>query len=656
MDLADILQSATGKRWILRSNTPIEFSPLHDVRPFSREMISVEPFPPHIGVREAVATLGKMMEPMMWAGAIHAQLLQGGVDRALVDVTGNPLTGPLLFALRILQSGGQSLLFVHEVRGEVQSEERASIVDSLARLSTRDSVDRGIAPVDAGEDRERPPLAALLQALGDRPITKRIESALNEPEIVNQYALLSMSIAEILRAPAFVEALTPEAFADVVRALEGVVQVFIRTGSETAAIFAASLLARGVLLHAALTESALQRALELSALLVDRAGNAFPARREEALLSNLVARAVIAVKNVDEDYGDLAEMAKILSADEPMAYRVITRLVNDETFLKGLREQRYSGVRLARCDIALALLQRMNAAPGALVRDIKPVKPGRRRPKDYDQGSVLLELYRSLPPEFQLKDDKASDDNTDDSTQALLPTLAATANLAVWELERYYGIDLEVTRAAVRKYLEDFGRPNPPTLLFLRGFRSSKRLWIENAFTFDRKDVIPFPKEPPRLSIEAALTKGLAVAFEPLALGGLPDPLGMSRVLSVLTTDAWQQAFAAAAGDAAIIVVLPDDSDALTWELMQLVERRYLQRVVLLMAPLGLDRKAAATWDRTATLARARKWKLPNYDERGAFVVFSNAGTAREQHPFAALLDGSLAVRFGQLFSAAASA
>jgi hypothetical protein len=106
MGLADILQSATGKRWILRSNNPIEFSPLHDARPFPREMISVTPFPPQIGVRGAVTALGKMMERMMWAGTIHAQLLQGGVDRALIDVTGNPLTGPLLFALRILQSGG----------------------------------------------------------------------------------------------------------------------------------------------------------------------------------------------------------------------------------------------------------------------------------------------------------------------------------------------------------------------------------------------------------------------------------------------------------------------------------------------------------------------------------------------------------------------
>src|SRR5262249_18804390 len=209
-----------------------------------------------------------------------------------------------------------------------------SIVDALARLRPPEPADREIALVEAGVDGERPPLAALLQALRDRGITKQIESALKEPNLVNRYVMLSMSMAQILRAPAFVDALTPEACADVVRALEGVVQVFIRTASETAAMFAASLLARGVLLHAAVHEAMLQRALELSALLVDRAGNAFPARREEALLTNLVARAVIAVKNADEDYGNLAETAKILSADEPMAYRVMTRLVSDETFLK----------------------------------------------------------------------------------------------------------------------------------------------------------------------------------------------------------------------------------------------------------------------------------------------------------------------------------
>src|SRR5262249_28450520 len=126
MGLADVLQSATGRRWIQRSSTPIEFSPLHDAPPFPREMISIEPFAPELGLREAVTTFGNMMEPVMWAGKIQAQLLQGGVDRALVEVTGNPLTGPLLLALRILQAGGQSLLFIHEVRGEVQSAERAS--------------------------------------------------------------------------------------------------------------------------------------------------------------------------------------------------------------------------------------------------------------------------------------------------------------------------------------------------------------------------------------------------------------------------------------------------------------------------------------------------------------------------------------------------
>ena len=254
MDLLDILQSATGKRWILRSNTPMEFSPLHDTRPFPREMISVTPLPPQTGLEKAITALNRMMEPMMWAGTIHGQLLHGGVDRALVDITGNPLTGPVLFALRVLQSGRQWLLFVHEVRGELQAEERASIVDALARLRPPDRVDREAVITGIGEDRERPPLAALLQALGDQPIAKQIELALNEPEIVDQYAMLSIAIAAILRASAFVAELTPDAFEDLVRALEGVVQVFIRTGSVAAAMFAASLLARGVLLHAASKE------------------------------------------------------------------------------------------------------------------------------------------------------------------------------------------------------------------------------------------------------------------------------------------------------------------------------------------------------------------------------------------------------------------
>jgi hypothetical protein len=209
-------------------------------------MISVTPLPPHMGLNKAVTALSRMMEPMMWAGTIQSQLVQGGVDRALVDVIGNPLTGPVLFALCVLQSAGQQLLFVHEVRGKLQVEERASIVEAQARLRPPPRIDREAVITGIGEGGERPPLAALLQALGDQPITKQISSALNVPEIVNQYVMLSISIATILRAPAFVKQLTPEAFDDLVRALEGVVQVFIRTGSAAAAMFAASLLARGV--------------------------------------------------------------------------------------------------------------------------------------------------------------------------------------------------------------------------------------------------------------------------------------------------------------------------------------------------------------------------------------------------------------------------
>ncbi|NZD66189.1 hypothetical protein HX900_34645 [Rhizobium sp. WYCCWR 11290] len=128
MDLASVLQSATGKRWILRSNRPIEFSRLDDARPFPREMISVTPLPPEMVLEKAITALTGMMEPMMWAGAINTELVRGGVDRALIDITGNPLTGPVLLALRILQSERQWLLCK-------SSDTRACDMRALAILS-----------------------------------------------------------------------------------------------------------------------------------------------------------------------------------------------------------------------------------------------------------------------------------------------------------------------------------------------------------------------------------------------------------------------------------------------------------------------------------------------------------------------------------------
>jgi hypothetical protein len=52
-------------------------------------MISVTPLPPQMGLEKAATALNRMMEPMMWAGTIHGQLLDDGANRALLDVTGN---------------------------------------------------------------------------------------------------------------------------------------------------------------------------------------------------------------------------------------------------------------------------------------------------------------------------------------------------------------------------------------------------------------------------------------------------------------------------------------------------------------------------------------------------------------------------------------
>jgi hypothetical protein len=637
----DALEQVTGKPWILRTSAPIEFSPLRDAPPFPREMISITPLRGVVDSETAVALLRTMMEPLLWAGSIRHELIEGHSDCAVVEVVGNPLTGPVLFIVRAFRAPLETLVLIYEVRGEERLDERDALLDAIVRLPPPAALDREIAQIRrAPAPSEELPLAALFGALGAHPIAAKLQSALQQTDVIHQYVLLATCIADVLCAPDFVETMPAEAFAELVRVLEGISSIFIRAKSDTAAMFAASLLARGLLLHSASNAAALGRALQLSALLIDKARAVNRERWEEALFSNLFARVSLAVRRADEDYGHLTEIAKALSSDEGVAYRVVTRLVNDDTFIRALKEQSFSQLRLARCDIALAVMQQMELDPSALTRGLQEG----RHPID---PAEFLEIYRSLPREFALTPTELPSS----SQVRFFETFLATYSLAFWELERVYNVDVNGVRASVSEYLSPMdSQRTDRILLFLRGFRSSKRIWMDNRFSYAHEEVIPFAQEPARLSIEAALTKGLSAPFAPIALGGLSDPLGMARIASVLDPVAWKDHFNMLCETAAVILVLPDYSDALTWELNQLIDRGYLGRVVLLMTPRSLDPKATDAWVHVAKVFRQRGKDLVPYREDGAFVALSNNGTTSEVHEFSTLLDGSLAATLSRLF------
>jgi hypothetical protein len=57
-----------------------------------------------------------------------------------------------------------------------------------------------------------------------------------------------------------------------------------------------------------------------------------------------------------------------------------------------------------------------------------------------------------------------------------------------------------------------------------------RRLWLENAFQPDNPEIWPLISEPRLLTVESALARALSVNFDPIAMGGGSDVLGMARM------------------------------------------------------------------------------------------------------------------------------
>jgi hypothetical protein len=614
-----------GSSWVLLSQEPVEMCPSDDLPPFPAQMISVNTVPPGLDMEQALAPLRDMLLPLMWSGSIQATDVGRHGTCASLEVTGNPLTGDTLFVARPFALPGVTVLLIYETTDPRMLGRRDAVVEAIEGLTwpllglSRDAeAAGGAAPGGA--------LPHLTAALAGSPIEAEFARALCEPDLGRRQAMLADVAGALFRSPGRVDALQAPAHRELVRMLEGISSSLARTGIEPLQMHVASLLARGLLLHPDAPRGAIERALRLSELLIARTREREPARWEEAMLSHLLGRAAWAVRTASEDYGDLGAIADTLTRNQRAAKRILTRLVDDTSFVRAQALDEFSPMRLARCDIALALMQRM--LPADPVNALSPEEDGG------DGGT---------PPEFS---GPAPEPPGDTRPVSFFDTYALTLQAARREMSRFYAVDLERNREAMMAYLEGIrseGTPRP-SLLFLRGFRSARRIWIENTATARSRYVIPYLEEPVRLSLEAALVKCLG-NFSAIALGGLQDPMGMARLGAAFDDETWRVGFEVVSQQTDLILVLPDDTDALTWELNRLVDQSRLDKTLLMMTPRALDAKAGRVWCHTVGTFARRGIRLPAFDEAGAFLLLGADGAPVERFAFEALTDGRLADR-----------
>jgi hypothetical protein len=638
MRLSQQLQHLMGKHWVLRSRAPIELSPSGDIPPFAREVISITRIPGTGDLNSLYESIATTMGPMLWAGSL-AYREHGDYDEcATIDVLDNPLSGPVLLVAKLYHRVQETILLMYERHGEAN--DREAIVNAIGRLTMPllqqehpELIAQG-TPVE-----EKYPVPRLLETLQGTPLYSALQAAFAETDPAQQHLRLGLIMADIADEPRLVQELGTEAFADLVRAAEAVNAVFLRLDIAPAIMWSASVLARVLLFHPDADDKCIGRSLQLSRLLIDKVRGISAGRMEEAILTNLVARAKRVTKQAGEDYGDLGELVRELKGGHGTVYRILLRLIMNHPCFRG-KDHLSPAERVARCDLAIALMQEMQMKGVELV------------PEQHAE-SHLIDLdaeYASLPAEFRLLPEPVEVPKN----FQLYNVIVAIEQIVFRNMENIYGVDLMRMKAEVRKYLEDhWGSKVAPeaSLLFLRGFRSSKRIWMENSFKFDRKVVIPYMQEPPRLSIEAALNKGLSMHFGPIAIGGVPDPLGMGRLFTPLQRiDFWKTVFETVSTFASIILVLPDSSDALTWEIGQLIDRGCLGRIVLLMVPAGLDTKASASWEQVQAVFRNKGLGLCHYRSCGGFILLSDEGEVREEFEFSSLMDGVLGERLHELF------
>ena len=183
------------------------------------------------------------------------------------------------------------------------------------------------------------------------------------------------------------------------------------------------------------------------------------------------------------------------------------------------------------------------------------------------------------------------------------------------------------------------------SLLFLRSFRSFRRVWLHNQFndSYLRKVELRSAELPRLLTIESALHIGLLRSFVLVAMGGLPDPYGMGRMS--MEGGHWHMAFSRyldihGKERPLCILILPDRTEGLSWEVGEISRRQLLGQTAFVMLPSDLDDKAEQIWTAFRTSACSFIPTLPTYSRSGGFVTPTHDLSGCVTHPFNGLWSG----------------
>jgi hypothetical protein len=224
-----------------------------------------------------------------------------------------------------------------------------------------------------------------------------------------------------------------------------------------------------------------------------------------------------------------------------------------------------------------------------------------------------------------------------------------TTQMAIDAQAELYGLEYTQQKSLLRTLEEnDSSKHDLPVVLFLRSFESMRRLWVENAFEISNPDVLPFYSEPPRLTLESTLNRALAMRFTLLAVGGMFDAFGMARLHSgghgtEDPFDFWKKDVVTLLSMARFVLLLPDSSPGLQWELEEIIRRDMINQTTFVMVPETVDPSARQQWDELLSALPKTLPDCPSYQPTGAFVFLPRDCHGYETLPFSDVYSGDLA-------------
>lgn len=185
---------------------------------------------------------------------------------------------------------------------------------------------------------------------------------------------------------------------------------------------------------------------------------------------------------------------------------------------------------------------------------------------------------------------------------------------------RFYDLSVE----EVNDHLtEEFLSKGERSLLFLRPLSVTRSVYLDNGFSDNAPDGRIKRERKTRfsqLSLEGAIRHATKNVFDATnAVGGMRDVIGMVRSLSFTPAGVvdlmWRKLVLSYMDTAHTIIVLPDSSGGVQWEIDQIFSRNHIEKTIFIQLPSYLD------WDDKANkIVFSKRFPEFHYNKMGCFV------------------------------------